>query len=167
MRTTLKRGIGRGAGLNGTNGHAVFPPGTVSSVVRYRQPPPPADTGLGLLGRILLGTLLTVLALGLAVVGGALLWFHESVAQVRAHSTDVKIAQKQLDVTLPDLGPSALVRRMKSVPVSSTAAARSSVVFPSRSTSSPTSRTCSWATRCRWICPWCSRSPGCGRSEAR
>ena len=109
MRTTLKRGIGRGAGLNGTNGHAVFPPGTVSSVVRYRQPPPPADTGLGLLGRILLGTLLTVLALGLAVAGGALLWFHESVAQVRAHSTDVKIAQKQLDVTLPGQAAIALV----------------------------------------------------------
>ena len=27
MRTTLKRGVGRGAGPNGTNGHAVFPPG--------------------------------------------------------------------------------------------------------------------------------------------
>jgi hypothetical protein len=31
MRTTLKRGVGRGAGLNG-NGHAVFPPGPVSPV---------------------------------------------------------------------------------------------------------------------------------------
>ena len=76
MRTTLKRGVGRGAGLNGTNGHAVFPPGAVSSVVRYRQPPPPPGTGLGLLSRILLGTLLTVVALALAVAGcllGALL----------------------------------------------------------------------------------------------
>ena len=42
MRTTLKRGVGRGA-HNG-NGKAVFPPGTLSTVTRYRQPPPPSKT---------------------------------------------------------------------------------------------------------------------------
>ena len=35
MRTTLKRGVGRGA--NG-NGAAVLPPGVLSPVTRYRQP---------------------------------------------------------------------------------------------------------------------------------
>jgi hypothetical protein len=35
MRTTLKRGVGRGAAANG-NGKAVFPPGTVTAVTRYR-----------------------------------------------------------------------------------------------------------------------------------
>ena len=44
MKTTLKRGVGRGARLNG-NGHAVFPPGTVSPFTRYRQPPPPGRSG--------------------------------------------------------------------------------------------------------------------------
>ena len=55
MRTTLKRGVGRGA-HNG-NGKAVFPPGTLSTVTRYRQPPPPSKTPLGLFWRIVIGTL--------------------------------------------------------------------------------------------------------------
>ena len=38
MRTTLKRGIGRGAELNG-NGHAVLPPRVLTPMSRYRQPP--------------------------------------------------------------------------------------------------------------------------------
>jgi LCP family protein required for cell wall assembly len=108
MKTTLKRGVGRGAHLNG-NGHAVFPPGTISSVNRYEQPPPPGRSGLGLLARILVGTLLIVVAASLAVGGGAYLWFHQSVAAVRAHSADVKTAQKQLDVTLPGQAAIALV----------------------------------------------------------
>ena len=37
MKTTLKRGIGRAAELNG-NGHAVFPPAIGSPMRRYRQP---------------------------------------------------------------------------------------------------------------------------------
>ena len=64
MRTTLKRGVGRGAGANG-NGNAVFPPGTVGPVTQYRQPPPPGRSGLGLLRRILIGTLLVIVMLAL------------------------------------------------------------------------------------------------------
>ena len=37
MRTTLKRGLGRGAAPNG-NGRAVLPPGTASPMTLYRQP---------------------------------------------------------------------------------------------------------------------------------
>ena len=99
MRTTLKRGVGRGAGLNGENGHAVLPPTAVSSVSRYRVPPEKPRTGLGLLGRILLVTLLTVVGVGLAVAGGAVLWYHESLSDIRPHSVDVKVAQKELNVT--------------------------------------------------------------------
>jgi hypothetical protein len=58
MRTTLKRGVGRAAAGSG-NGKAVFPPGAVSAVTRYRQPPPAARTGLGFLRRMLLGTLVS------------------------------------------------------------------------------------------------------------
>jgi LCP family protein required for cell wall assembly len=100
MRTTLKRGVGRGAEFNG-NGYSVFPPGPVSAIVRYSQPPPPGRSGLSVLRRILLAMLLAVLALVIGGAGGAYLWFHQSVNAVRAHSTDVKVAQRQLDVTLP------------------------------------------------------------------
>ncbi len=108
MRTTLKRGVGRSAEGNG-NGHAVFPPGPISTITRYEQPPPPERSGLELLVRILVATLLVILSLALAAAGGTYLWFHQSVAAVRAHSTDVKIAQKQLDVTLPGQAAVALV----------------------------------------------------------
>jgi LCP family protein required for cell wall assembly len=97
MRTTLKRGVGRGASANG-NGKIVFPPGSASTVTRYRQPPPPPRTGLGLFGRILLGTFLTILALALAIAGGSYLYFHQSVAAVQASTPEVIKAQKSLHI---------------------------------------------------------------------
>jgi LCP family protein required for cell wall assembly len=104
----MKRGIGRGAGENG-NGGAVFPPGTVSSVTRYRQPPPPAPSGLGLVGRILLITLLAAAAVAIGVAGGAYLYFHQSVAAVRAHTPAVKKAAAALDVPVAHHAAIALV----------------------------------------------------------
>jgi LCP family protein required for cell wall assembly len=95
MKTTLKRGIGRGSHVNG-NGRAVFPPGTVSAITRYSQPPPRRRSGLGLVGRILLIVFLVLVSLALGLAGGAYLWFHREVAAVQAHSADVKRAQKQL-----------------------------------------------------------------------
>lgn len=97
MRTTLKRGVGRGAVIrpeaNGSgNGRAVFPPGTISPVTRYRQPPPPARSGLGLFRGILLTTFLVVTSLGLGVAGGAYLYFHQTVSDVRASSPGLRDA---------------------------------------------------------------------------
>jgi len=40
MKTTLKRGIGRGAAFNG-NGRSILPPGPPTAMTRYRQPEPP------------------------------------------------------------------------------------------------------------------------------
>jgi len=100
MRTTLKRGVGRGAEVNG-NGRAVYPPSTVTAVSRYEQPPLPGRTGLGLVRRILLVTLLVALSLVLAAAGGLYLWFHQSVAAIRCHESDCRTAQKRLVVSLP------------------------------------------------------------------
>ncbi len=97
MRTTLKRGVGRGATSNG-NGRAIFPPGAISTVTRYRQPPPPPSSGLGLVARILLGTFLTITSLALAVAAGSYLYFHQSIAAVQASTPDVVKAQKVLHI---------------------------------------------------------------------
>src|SRR5207247_843301 len=108
MRTTLKRGIGRGAELNG-NGHAVFPPGVLSPVRRYIQPPPPSRSGLQLLGRILLWTFAFVTMVAGGAAGAGYLYLHQSVAAVRAHTPAVKVAAKRLDVILPGRPAIALV----------------------------------------------------------
>jgi len=76
MRTTLKRGVGRGATHNG-NGKAVFPPGTLSTVTRYRQPAASGTTAMGLFARIVIVTVLVVSSMALAVAGGAYLYFHQ------------------------------------------------------------------------------------------
>jgi LCP family protein required for cell wall assembly len=111
MRTTLKRGVGRGAAHNGNgNGKAVFPPGSLSTVTRYRQPEPPSGSGaLAIFWRILLVTLLVLSSLVVGVAGGAYLYFHQSVASVRAHTKSVVIAQKTLDVPLPNHAAIALI----------------------------------------------------------
>ena len=44
MRTTLKRGVGRGAALNGADG-STCPPGPLAPVAIYRQPPAPPRSG--------------------------------------------------------------------------------------------------------------------------
>jgi hypothetical protein len=67
MRTTLKRGIGRGAAVNG-NGRAVYPPGVLTPMRRYRVPPPPQRTTRQLVGWLFRWTLAAV-----AMVGAALL----------------------------------------------------------------------------------------------
>jgi len=108
MRTTIKRGIGRSAGAS-ANGSAVYPPGAISAVTRYRQPPPPPKTGLGLLGRILLITFLGITSVALAAAGGGYLWFHQSVAAVRAHTPSVKKAAAALDVPVAHHAAIALV----------------------------------------------------------
>jgi LCP family protein required for cell wall assembly len=104
----MKRGIGRGSGANG-NGSAVFPPGTVSPVTRYRQPPPPETSGLGLFGRILLIAFLTVTAVGLGLGGGLYLYFHQTVGAIRAHTVAVKKAAAALDVPVANHAAIALV----------------------------------------------------------
>jgi LCP family protein required for cell wall assembly len=101
MRTTLKRGIGRGAAFNG-NGHAVLPPAPGDlppsappplEIRRYIQPPPERGGTLKmLLGFFLLG-IITIVG---GVVGGLYLSVHDTVNDISAHSVGVKRAQAEL-----------------------------------------------------------------------
>ena len=109
MRTTLKRGIGRGTTLDG-NGHSVLPPAALTPMTRYRFPEPPSRSGLRLVGRILLWIAIVIVMIVVAGVAGIYLWLHESVAAIQPHSEDVKSAQAFLgDVPPPGHAAIALV----------------------------------------------------------
>jgi LCP family protein required for cell wall assembly len=105
VRTTLKRGIGQS--VDG-NGRGFLPPGALTAVRRYRQPDRRRTT-LGLVGRILLWVGAAVLMVVAALAGGVYLFFHQSVADVRAHSREVRIAQKHLKAPPPGRPAIALV----------------------------------------------------------
>ncbi len=108
MRTTLKRGLGRGAPHDG-NGRAVLPPGAATPMSLYRQPPRARRSRLALMGQIALwlGAVSLVVVAGAA--GGAYLYFHESVAAVAAKTPAVRKAARSLQVPLPGQPAVALV----------------------------------------------------------
>jgi LCP family protein required for cell wall assembly len=108
MRTTLKRGLGRGAAPNG-NGRAVLPPGASTPITLYRQPERSARSTAGLIGRIAMWLGIACLVVATGTAGGAYLYFHESVAAVAATTPAVKKAAKALDVPLPGQPAVALV----------------------------------------------------------
>ena len=106
MRTTLKRGIGRGAEIDG-NGRLA--PAPFSPVVVYRQPEPPRRSRTALALRILGWLVLGLAMCAGGVAGGAYLYFHQSVAAVAPKSVEVQLAIKKLDVALPGQPANALV----------------------------------------------------------
>jgi LCP family protein required for cell wall assembly len=77
MRTTLKRGIGQAAGLNG-NGHSALPP-LFGPIVRYRQPEPPRRSVIGLILRGFGWLVLAIAVVGAGAAGGAYLYAHETL----------------------------------------------------------------------------------------
>ena len=97
MRTTLKRGVGRGHSANG-NGKMQLPPGPLGPVTIYRQPEPPRRSRRSLALAILGWAAIVVVVCVTGVAGGAYLYLHESVAAVAPKSVDVKATAKRLDL---------------------------------------------------------------------
>jgi LCP family protein required for cell wall assembly len=97
MRTTLKRGLGRVEAPNG-NGTPVLPPGTLSPISVYRQPPPRrrSRTKLAL---VWLGVAAVMVGAGIA--GGFYLESHEVVADLAPDDPATKRAQRSLDEVPP------------------------------------------------------------------
>jgi LCP family protein required for cell wall assembly len=94
MRTTLKRGIGQTAGLNG-NGHSTAPP-LFGPITRYRQPDPPRRSIIGVILRGFGWLVLAVVVLVSGAAGGLYLYTHESVAALKAVDPATAKAKTQL-----------------------------------------------------------------------
>jgi LCP family protein required for cell wall assembly len=126
MRTTLKRGLGSSAGVNG-NGRAVLPPGVLTPVTRYRQPERRRSIWRSL-ARMFLLTIVICSSLIFGAAGGAYL---EALAAVEdlAPSEQVKIALKQLDIPPPNAPANALVIGYDHRPEDGTAPSRSDTVM--------------------------------------
>src|SRR3954465_5298092 len=94
MRTTLKRGIGRGA--NG-NGRAVLPPGSLSPVTLYRQAPPPKPGFAKVVGRFFLFLALVLVVLVSGLVSGFYLWAQERASAFGCQTAGCKRTAQRLD----------------------------------------------------------------------
>jgi LCP family protein required for cell wall assembly len=109
MRTTIKRGLGRGSAVNG-NGRPVLPPGTLSPITIYRQPEPPRRSRWATARVVLLYVFVALLMSSSAVAGGLYLWVHEEVVgAVAVRSLDVKKAAERLDIPVADQPTNALI----------------------------------------------------------
>ncbi len=99
MRTTLKRGVGKAAAVNG-DGRAVLPPGALSPVVQYHQPPP-SHRRLRWLGKVFFWLIALAVMAGSAFAAGNWLYIEDTVDLIQARTKAVKETAKQLDVPLP------------------------------------------------------------------
>jgi LCP family protein required for cell wall assembly len=126
MRTTLKRGVGRGAAVNG-NGRAVLPPGVLTPVSRYRQP----ERGRSIWGSLARIFLLTLAISSSAVFGAAGGVYLEALAAVEdlAPKEQVKLALDQLDLPPVNAPANALVIGYDHRPEDGTAPSRSDTVM--------------------------------------
>jgi LCP family protein required for cell wall assembly len=94
MRTTLKRGIGQAAGLNG-NGHSAVPP-LFGPIARYRQPEPPRRSVIGLILRGFGWLVLAAVVVASGVGGGLYLYTHETLASISTKTKVIRITDKGL-----------------------------------------------------------------------
>ena len=109
MRTTLKRGIGRAATVNG-NGRAVLPPGVFEEVRRYKQPPPPPRSPRRVAARVFGWILLVLLVIASGLAGGLYLYGHETLNAFAPKTKQLLVTEKDLQgVPSPSFPATALV----------------------------------------------------------
>ena len=108
MKTTLKRGMGRGASVNG-NGRAVYPPAAPTPMSRYRQPEPPRRGAWAVVRAVLLWTMLATLIVAGGAAGAAYLKTHQFLVAISPKTKIDRAAAKRLDAALPGQPTIALV----------------------------------------------------------
>jgi LCP family protein required for cell wall assembly len=108
MKTTLKRGMGRGAAVNG-NGRAVFPPGVRTPMRRYRQPEPDGRGAWQVVRTVILWTMLVALIVAGGAAGAAYLKTHQFLEAISPKTKADRAAAKRLDAAIPGQPTVALV----------------------------------------------------------
>jgi LCP family protein required for cell wall assembly len=108
MKTTLKRGIGRGAAMNG-NGRSIYPPGVRTPMTRYRQPEPDRRGPWAIVRLVALWTILAALIVAGGAAGASYIYQHDFFTSVAPKTPQDKAAQKELDVPIPGQPTNALV----------------------------------------------------------
>jgi LCP family protein required for cell wall assembly len=108
MKTTLKRGIGRGAAVNG-NGRAIYPPGVHTPMKRYRQPDSPRRGPWQVVRSVVTWTLVVAVVVAGGVAGAAYLKTHQFIEAISPKTRADRAAAKHLDVAIPGQPTTALV----------------------------------------------------------
>jgi LCP family protein required for cell wall assembly len=109
MKTTLKRGVGRGASVNG-NGYGGLPP-ELTAVTRYQQPRKRGGF-IGLVGKVLFFLILATISLFGGVAGGYWLEGEQTVVDISNASRkdpQIRKAAKKLNLALPGRPAIAMV----------------------------------------------------------
>jgi LCP family protein required for cell wall assembly len=108
MKTTLKRGMGRGATVNG-NGRAVYPPGVHTPMRRYRQPKPPRRHAWQMVRTVVLWVMLAAFVVAGGAAGAAYLKTHQFIQAISPKTKADRAAAKRLDAAIPGQPTVALV----------------------------------------------------------
>jgi LCP family protein required for cell wall assembly len=108
MKTTLKRGMGRAAALNG-NGRAVYPPGVRTPMRRYRQPDRARRSPWQVVRTVVLWVILSALVVAGGAAGAAYLKTHEFIAAISPKTKVDRAAAQKLDAAIPGQPTIALV----------------------------------------------------------
>jgi LCP family protein required for cell wall assembly len=108
MKTTLKRGMGRGATVNG-NGRPVYPPGVHTPMRRYRQPDPPRRTPWQMVRTVVLWVVLASVVVAGGAAGAAYLKTHQFLQAIAPKTKIDRAAAKRLDLAIPGQPTVALV----------------------------------------------------------
>ena len=108
MKTTLKRGMGRGATVNG-NGRPVYPPGVHTPMRRYRQPDPPRRTPWQMVRTVVFWVVLASVVVAGGAAGAAYLKTHQFLQAIAPKTKADRAAAKRLDLAIPGQPTVALV----------------------------------------------------------
>ncbi len=108
MKTTLKRGMGRGATVN-ANGRAVYPPGVHTPMKRYRQPEPRRRNAWQVVRAVVLWVVVAAIIVASGVAGAAYLKTHQFLNAIAPKTKADRAAAKRLDLAIPGQPTVALV----------------------------------------------------------